>query len=191
MSYVLVFVLLPASLFVLVKTGKKNQFAKKVATLMIAACLSSLISRLTYDAWLLIHEVGILYFVLLVISFVAYTVQMICFNETSWIFAFEYYKVSKVVPLAVQNQQVPDDLKTSLSKTYRVLLLANMIIPIASGCLYIVIDIDVSMSFYYILQVCLITVEIVILLLQIISASFLAIAINNIRKFMSNQVNTC
>lgn len=86
---------------------------------------------------------------------------------------------------------MPADIKASLAKTYRVLWLANIIVPLAIGLLYFLIDVDASMFLNEILQISLMTVEYVNLFLQIISAGYLGIAINNIRKFVSTQANTC
>ena len=56
-----------------------------------------------------------------------------CFNVAHWLFASEYYKIAKIMPYALEELPVPDEIKTKHKCVNGLMLFLNIIFPIASG----------------------------------------------------------
>jgi hypothetical protein len=60
-------------------------------------------------------------------------VWMLCFNLAHWMFAFSYYKISRIRSFTLDNKNVPETIIKFDQNTNRVLFSLNIIVPLLFG----------------------------------------------------------
>lgn len=127
--------------------GNKLKFIKQVAWLFLA-----------YNAFHLLTIVILLFTVqrtnpndIWGDTNIPVTVSQICrdiaFNLAYWIFSFKYYSIGEMMPYH-QDEETPDpDHVKSLSRTYKWLLVANILVPIIRGVCDFLYGKDVAAQF--------------------------------------------
>ena len=112
---------------------------------------------------------------------------MVFFSVTHWLFAFEYYKVSTIMPYVFDEQNLPEVLLDKLEKLKKVILWLNIFFTGVSGPLYAiyyaqqVINDEYNSGLVYIL---LIIDMICYGILFFVTFVFLLIAVYRISKFI-------
>ena len=118
---------------------------------------------------------------------VAAAIANIGLDLANWMFAFKYYETSKVIPFAVRKTKVPDDLKQRLATLYKVLFIVNLVVPIFQGLLDGISSI-ITEKYQEFIYVALVISVFLIVISEAVSAVYLGLAINSIRKFVNGSI---
>lgn len=104
-------------------------------------------------------------------------------------FAREYYAISKIMPLVLANKEVPKTIEKTDKRTNVVLTFLNILVPLYEGITYMVVDeVDTDHDKIYLMRyTVLIIAKFGVILLQIVSATYLCCAINKIRLFVKRN----
>lgn len=122
-------------------------------------------------------------------QFLSTQVRDISFNLAHWIFAFEYYAISKLIPFVLQQKSLPGGMLAQQRFFFWAVLVLNITSPFLEGLMTFEYNLfyiaeGVTSSFWGLLM-CL--AKFAVGLCQIISAAFLGIAIYKISKMLSSK----
>jgi hypothetical protein len=120
-------------------------------------------------------------------QFLSTQVRDISFNLAHWLFAFEYYAISKLIPFVLQHRSLPEGMLVQQRLLFWAVFALNITTPFLEGLttyeynLYYTAQ-GVTSSFWGLLMS---LAKFAVGLCQIISAAFLGIAIYKISKMLS------
>ena len=178
LTYILSGAIMPFYMALLyrVYNGSQFKYIKQIGWLFLACAVAAIPSVALYQP----NQSTISFFSQSISIFVRDS----CFNVANWVFSFKYYKISVVMPLMLDGIQVPDELVTKIQRINNSMIALNVFIPIVQIAGYITYDL--TNRFALIATVSRLSIS----LLKVVSACFLGIGINRIRKQANSKAAT-
>ena len=173
-----------------IKRGTNYTFVIRLITLLllsnVALIAQILIWQYMQSNWAVGSNTVRQDFVLVAQS-VAEFIRDFCFNTAHWIFAFEYYTISKTMPYVLRGEDIPEKAVSQDAKLYTVFLFLNILAPLLEGiflfeanlaCLNEKLDAQHNFSLFLTIS------RSVMAFLLIISGFYLGCALSKIHQYL-------
>ena len=107
------------------------------------------------------------------------------FNVANWIFCFEYYRTASLIPYFFNSDTVPAKFMSRMNGIFNGILYCNFIAPFLRAFFQLMSDLNGlrNNSTAQFWLICYIIAMMWVGLMQLVSAIFLGLALNNIRRF--------
>ena len=177
-------VLVYCATLIKVLTGSRYKFVIKLVCMLMISNVCSVIPYYLAKHWYLFSGV-----VLNLLFFFARTIGTTCFNIAMWMFAFEYYSMSRKTPFLLKNFKVPKFIERQDRNLNYVMFSLNIIIPIFFGISrFVYSDYRETATFWKWANS---LSYIFVIILQIITGAYQISALSKIKTFMNegSQVN--
>lgn len=107
------------------------------------------------------------------------------FNVAHWLFAFEYYTISRFMPFVVEGQQIPAEMVAKDKMVYVAMLSLNFLIPLAEASTLLIYNLNDERT--RLETISMITMRVVVGVLQIVSGVFLGYAILKVKRYLDDK----
>lgn len=107
------------------------------------------------------------------------------FNVSHWLFAFEYYTISRFMPFVVEGLQIPSEMVAKDKVVYVAILSLNLLIPLAEATSLLIYNLNDERT--RLETIGMITMRVAVGVLQIVSGVFLGYAILKVKRYLSDK----
>ena len=108
--------------------GSKYKFVIRLLILLIVSNLCLLLSEWSFYEYKTRTFVGVPWFWISLSAISSFTL-LVCFNISRWIFAFEYYSISRFMPYVLKDEDLPENEQKFDKRLNKIMITINIAIP--------------------------------------------------------------
>ena len=108
--------------------GSKYKFVIKLLILLIVSNICLLVSEWSFYVYQTRTFVGVPWF-WISLSAISSFILLVCFNLSRWIFAFEYYSISRFMPYVLNDRDLPESELKFDRRLNKTMISINLTIP--------------------------------------------------------------
>jgi hypothetical protein len=168
--------------------GSKYKFVIKLLILLIVSNICLLVSDWSFYIYKTRTFVGIPWF-WISLSAISSFILLVCFNLSRWIFAFEYYSISRFMPYVLKGQDLPESELKFDTKFNNTMISINVAIPFFNQVAQFINNwwyfANIGGDWYW----TYIVTKMLELLLQVFSGFLLGYGLRQIRKNLKSSAN--